>query len=168
MGRIKLKDYFYGVLTGVAVTAIVTYFLWQYRPSVETKIVYVDREIPVQVEVPVPDVRTVYRIITDTVYVGLPIPRNMAPMGVIASDYAEVSRRAVTVRYWNPDSLRYFADTFRIRPHRASFWLDSGVGYSRQFYANIGVNFRTKNTTLYTRYGTDGFSFGLRHRVVGI
>jgi len=174
-----VKVFLYGTLFGFVVAGAIAYALWTQQPdTIITRNVYVDKRQPPKLRrayLP-PVTRYLYRRRVDTVTVRIPVPVDFGPIhGVLRPDWIRVGRRAVTVDYWSPDSLRYIRERFRYPERTWGLELTASVGYAAfaGFYSESELELRRRRWAGYVGYiisANDGrsLSFGVRRRVFSL
>lgn len=172
----RTKLFLLGVLLGGLLTGFIVYKISAVPQPKETKYVYSNRREPPRIKVPPLRPATVYlyRVRTDTVRISLPVPRDFGrPIGVLRPNFISVRRRAVSVDYWSPDSLRYVREKFVIPEPTWGFELSVGGGVDNfgSFSAGPELDIRRKSwtATFGVAQTTDGtsYSVGLRKRIFG-
>lgn len=155
--------------------ALITKLVWPTdRIRIQTRVQYVDREIRKTDTVTVtrPEIRTVFRTVTDTVRVAVVLPRDFRPFGTIGLNPIRFSRGNVILTYYADSS--FVQDRFSIPRPSTSYGVYAFLGldpFQRTPAFGLEASARYKSVTLYGRAtafsGETWTALGIKIRLKG-
>ncbi len=152
------------VLVAVGFVIGITFAITKrYYPTVVPELVieYVDRDIGRidTVTISRPVVRTIFRTVTDTIHIEVPVPVDFRPVGVIAPHPIRFDGSEVVLTYFQTDSVRFYQDRYVIPKRKTEWWLAPYAGwnpFNPKALTEFGFEtaFRYKNVIFYSRIFT--------------
>ena len=125
--------------------------------SVAPDTIYVQKDPPKLKPTP-PEILTVYKETTklDTIYIQIPVQVANQSFGVIGEAPVQVKRRSVILRSFNPETLSWQDQTFRIPPKRFRFGVYgfggmTTVNYADNRFLTVGASLQAS----YKRFGME-------------